>query len=144
MKFWDSSAIISLLVREPASSWARTLYAGDTAIVAAWTAQIECASAIVRRATEGSLTSDEARKAHQRLAALACEWIEILPTDRLKQEAVRMVSLHGLRTLDSVQMASAILAANARPEMLPFVTSDRVLAEAAERQGFPLVTPART
>jgi len=144
MKFWDSSAIIPLLVREPASGWACALYAGDMTVVVAWTAHIECASAIARRALGESLTTDETRKAHHRLAALAREWIEILPTDRLKQEAVRMVSVHELRTLDSVQLSSAVIAANTRPDLLPFVTSDQVLAEAAEKQGFPVVRPSRT
>ena len=48
MKFWDSSAVIPLLVPETMSESIHTLFDDDPTIVAWWATEIECTSAIAR------------------------------------------------------------------------------------------------
>lgn len=56
MKFWDSSAVASLCVREPGSAAVRAALSADPAVVVWWATRTECVSALVRRAREGHLT----------------------------------------------------------------------------------------
>jgi predicted nucleic acid-binding protein len=46
---------------------------------------------------------------------------------------------HPLRAADALQLGSAIVAADGDPSSLEFVTFDRRLAEAALREGFPVL-----
>ena len=48
MNFWDSSALLPLLVEEPTSERILALYQEQPEIVAAWTATVECVSALAR------------------------------------------------------------------------------------------------
>ena len=59
--------------------------------------------------------------------------------DLVVERAQRVLDLHALRAADAAQLAAALVASGERPRELPFVTLDRRLAEAAEREGFPLV-----
>jgi predicted nucleic acid-binding protein len=58
--------------------------------------------------------------------------------------ATRLLRVHPLRAADALQLAAAIIAAEDDPRSLPFVTLDDRLALAAEREGFPVVDPAKT
>ena len=49
MKFWDSSAIIPLCVKEGASEAVKGLLKNDEDVVVWWTTRIECLSALSRR-----------------------------------------------------------------------------------------------
>jgi len=43
----------------------------------------------------------------------------------------------------SLLVAAATVASDGKPSTLPFVTVDERLARAADREGFPVVTPGR-
>ena len=49
MKFWDSSAIIPLCLKEPASDTVQPLLKADPDIVVWWGARVECRSAFSDR-----------------------------------------------------------------------------------------------
>jgi uncharacterized protein with PIN domain len=49
MRFWDTSALVPLLVREAATPWAESLLAEDGEMVVAYTAEMEAISALARR-----------------------------------------------------------------------------------------------
>jgi uncharacterized protein with PIN domain len=49
VKFWDSSALVPLLVAEPATPAILALHAEDPEIVTWWATAVECTSALVRR-----------------------------------------------------------------------------------------------
>jgi predicted nucleic acid-binding protein len=59
----------------------------------------------------------------------------------VRQTAIRLLRVHPLRTADALQLAAAIAAAEDHPATLPFVTLDERLAQAAEREGFPVARP---
>ena len=70
MKFWDSSAVVPLLVWEVMSGSVQRLYENDPVIVAWWATEIECTSAIARRQRLGRLPEDVAAEGFIRLNAL--------------------------------------------------------------------------
>lgn len=141
MRFWDSSAIVPLLIREPRSAAVARARSDDPAIAVAWTTEVECASAIARAGRDGRLDSPLERAAFERLDLLAASWTEVDPAATMRRTAVRLLRVHQLRAADAIQLASALAAAEADARTLPFVTFDRHLAEAAEREGFGVVTP---
>ncbi len=142
MRFWDSSAIVPLLIAQPASESMAAAFASDPEIVAWWGSEVECTSAIERLQREGRLRPLEVASAYQRLEANVTSWQEIQPASRLRKIAERMLRIHPLRAADALQLAAAVIAADGSPETLPFVTLDDRLARAAEREGFPVVEPA--
>lgn len=140
MRFWDSSALVPLLVEEASTARLLALYREDLEVVAAWTTPVECASAVARLERQGDLSSTDANEAFARLDALAPSWIEVEPRDEQREIARRLLRVHPLRAADALQLAAAVLAAERRPATLDFVTLDDRLADAARREGFRLLS----
>ncbi len=142
MRFWDTSAILPVLVEEPASGAVARELGFDRLVVAWWGTRLECLSAIARRERDGSLEQRAVGTAVARLDEIAAAWTEVEPTDRIRATASRLLRTHPLRAADSLQLAAAITAADDAPSELPFVTLDTRLAVAAEREGFPVIRPS--
>jgi predicted nucleic acid-binding protein len=73
------------------------------------------------------------------LELLAGDWSEVPPSDRVRDDARRLVRVHDLRAADAFQLAAARVASDEQPETLPFVTLDERLALAARREGFSVL-----
>ncbi len=136
MRFWDSSALLPLLGEEPKTDAARALYLDDTEVAVWWGTPVECASAVARLEREGALTPAGAGEAFARLDALWRSWIEVEPTDEIRETARRLLRAHPLRAADALQLAAGIIASERRPPTLAFVTLDDRLRTAAAREGF--------
>ena len=134
MIFWDSSAVVPLLVDESPRDALLELLRRDSGMIVWWGTLVECASAIARREREGALGA--ANEAFERLRTMAGEWHEVLATDTVRSAAVRMLRVHALRAADSLQLAAAFVAAEHDPPTLEFVSLDDRLSEAAGRKGF--------
>lgn len=141
MRFWDSSAIVPLLVAEGSSPKVLETYVSDPEIVVWWATPVECVSALARLERDGGIATPALGVALDRLDHLSRAWNEIQPTDRSRQIATRLLRVHTLRTADAFQLAAATAAAEDQPASLPFVTLDLVLAGAAAREGFRVVIP---
>ncbi len=141
MKFWDSSALVPLLVEEKVTSRLCELYLREDGILAWWGSDVECASAIARLERESRLSPRSATLAFQRLDALARTWHRIEPVETLRRTARRLLRVHPLRAADSLQLAAAFLASEGQPPTLGFVCLDDRLSTAAQREGFVLVDP---
>ncbi len=139
MKFWDSSAVVPLLVEEPITRALASRYSRDPTIVAWWATEVECASAIARLERDGDLSMADANKALERLKQLAQSWHEIQPADEIRESAKRFLRVHSLRSADALQLAAAFVAAEHRPPTLEMVCLDDRLALAAAKEGFRLV-----
>jgi predicted nucleic acid-binding protein len=139
MKFWDTSAILPLLVRESSTTALRRLARADSDIIVWWGTYVECVSAFARRERDGSLNARQIRTALRHLESLAGSWYVIEPLPVLRSTACRLVRTHELRAADALQLAAAICAAEHRPSTLPFVCLDRRLCDAALREGLPLL-----
>jgi len=138
MRFWDSSAIIPLCLKERASEAVKGLMKDDEDIVVWWTTYIECLSALSRRQREGVLTSGDAEKARAVLSALAAAWSEIQPTEMVRLRAERLLSIHPLRAADALQLAAALVWAQETPRGLEFVCLDQNLRESSLKEGFSI------
>jgi predicted nucleic acid-binding protein len=138
MKFWDSSAIIPLCLKEKASEAVKGLMKDDENIVVWWTTYIECLSALSRRQRERVLTSGDAAKARAVLSALAAAWSEVQPTELVRLRAERLLSIHPLRAVDALQLAAALVWAQETPRGLDFVCLDQNLRESSLKEGFSI------
>lgn len=139
MRFWDSSALVPLLVRQGASGRMRALYKSDPAVMTWWAARVECESAVSRMEREARLQRKSASAARARLDRFAATWDEVQAADPLRDNARRLLRTHDLRAADALQLAAALAAAEGRPSSLPFVCLDERLSTAAEREGFPVL-----
>jgi len=138
MRFWDSSAIIPICLKERASEAVKVLMKDDEDIVVWWTTYIECLSALSRRQREGVLTSGDIGKARAILSTLAAAWSEVQPTEMVRLRAERLLSTHPLRAADALQLAAALVWAQERPRGLEFVCLDQNLRESSLKEGFSI------
>lgn len=143
MRFWDSSALVPLLVEEAETDPVRDLYLEDSGAIVWWGTAVECTSAVARREREGQLSPEAASEALERLDALARHWNRIEPVDAILETSRRFLRVHPLRASDSLQLAAAFLASEGRPSTLEFVCLDDRLVIAARREGFPVRDRAR-
>ena len=135
MIFWDSSALVALLVEETESAARRTQLEGDPDLAVWWGTPVECESALQRRLREGSLPAADAKLARERLADLAAAWHEVNATAAVRKLALRLLRTHPLRAADSLQLAAALAMENAGVLNLRFACADQHLATAAELEG---------
>src|SRR5262245_13167924 len=118
MKFWDASAIVPLLIAEPATTAALAEARKDPAILVWWATEVEAASAIARLERDAHVDESVAAQAFLRLRQLAAGWHEVDPSDAIREAAVRFLRVHQLRAADALQLAAAFAAAEARPSTL--------------------------
>lgn len=139
MKFWDSSAVIPLIIEETASIELRACHGRDREMLVWWGTLLECHSAIARRERAGMLPAAVRSQASRALRELSDYWIEVEPVASIREAAVRLVRIHDLRAADALQLAAAVLV---RPEgsgAMEFVCLDRRLAAAASKEGMAVV-----
>ena len=136
MKFWDSSAVISLCVSEPTSAAMGALLRDDPAMVAWWSTRIECVSGLLRRSREGSLSAAGVAQARAVLRALTASWVEVATSESVRTIAARVLAAHALRVADSLQLAAALIWCDEDPQGTDLVSYDARLREAAIREGF--------
>jgi predicted nucleic acid-binding protein len=139
VKFWDSSAIIPLCLREKSSETIKRLIETDEDIMVWWATRVECLSALSRRRREGVLHIEAERKSRAVLSALSAEWSEVQPTELVRQRAERLLAIHPLRSADAFQLAAALVWAQERPQGFDVVYLDQNLREAAYREGFTVL-----
>ena len=139
MRFWDSSAVVPLLLEEPATSAIRPLLRQDAAMIAWRLTGTEVVSALWRRRRLDELDEATRREAETGLAVLESRWTSVEDAAHVDRRARRLLATHPLRAADALQLAAALVACDERPDVLPFVTLDERLAEAARREGFTVV-----
>lgn len=139
MRFWDTSAIVPLLIEEQQSARMDALRAEERAMVVWWGTVVECTSAIERTGRHRKLDASILQSAVTRMRAMARSWIEVLAGSQVRDQALRLVRIHPLRAADALQLAAALVAADFHPTDLEFVTLDARQAEAADREGFQVL-----
>ncbi|MGH2988158.1 MAG: type II toxin-antitoxin system VapC family toxin [Solirubrobacterales bacterium] len=142
MRFWDSSALVALIVDEPDSATARTALAEDRDVAVWWGSRLECASAVRRRERAGALDRAGVEQSVALLDQLAASWFEILPGDALRAEAERALAVHPLRAADALQLAAALTWRGPASALAELVCFDERLRDVAAREGFG-VLPAK-
>jgi predicted nucleic acid-binding protein len=136
VNYWDSSAVIPLLVQEEQTSHRREQLRDDPRMTVWWACRLECSSALNRLCRDDSLDEDGLDRALRALEKLAGSWYEVQPTSELRSRAMRLLRVHPLRAADAVQLAAALIASSEDPSYLPFLTADDRLRDAARKEGF--------
>ena len=139
MKFWDSSAVIPLCLKEPMSETVQRLMKSDEDVFVGWATRVECLSVLSRRRREGALDAGAEVKAKAILSALSAEWSEIQPSELVRYRAERLLAIHPLRSADAFQLAAALIWAQENPQNLEFVCLDQNLLDAAHNEGFTVL-----
>ena len=110
----------------------RELWAVDTTVVSSWITYTETAAAIASARRSGRISQRAMREA---LAGLQREWdaVEALDVDgSTSVDAAALAVRHGLRGMDAIHLASAVLFADVDPVL---VTWDTALQRAARAEG---------
>jgi hypothetical protein len=136
MRFWDSSALVPLLVTEGTSAALETLFQDEESVAVWWATEVECASAVGRLERMSQLAPDEVNEALEQLVELAQVWHVIDPVETIRVSAKRFLRVHDLRAADALQLAAAFVTAEGRPDSLELVSLDDRLATAARKEGF--------
>jgi predicted nucleic acid-binding protein len=139
MKFWDTSALLPLCLKEPQTEKVQDLVRQDGDLVAWWGALIEGYSALARLRGEQVLTGEEELQSRQVFLRLSSQWTEVRPSNLVRDQASRVLLLHPLRAADALQLAAALVWAGSQIPSLEFVCLDQRLREAAAREGFQVI-----
>jgi hypothetical protein len=138
MNFWDSSAVLPLLVSENDTALRESQLRAAPELLVWYGTHVEIESAICRRLREASLDATQAAHARARLQILTKSWLEVQPTPLVKARAIRLLRVHPLRAADAFQLAAALHAFNEITSGNTFLTADLRLAAAASLEGFAM------
>jgi hypothetical protein len=136
--FWDSSALVPLLIPETRSAELTRLLSADREPVLWWGSPVECLSALYRRHREAPLSTALLRKALKRLDDLVEDMDAVNPSEDIRRRAGRLLATHPLRAADALQLAAALAWCDGSPRGDRFVCLDERLGAAALREGFAL------
>lgn len=138
MKFWDSSAILPLLLDERTSASVAAVYEDDERQIVWCLTEVEAVSALARRERQGGKPVDVER-ARTTLKILSERWEEVTSVESVRTRAIRLLGTHGLHAADALQLAAALVFCDEQTESLPFVCLDDRLSEAARKERFPVL-----
>lgn len=139
MRYWDTSALVPLVIAETESERVRDWLREDSLIVTwAWT-RVELVSAVERRARQGVLTREQRRTCIDRFESLAVQWDEVTDLLSVRSRALPLLARYPLRAADAAQLAAALLVAEGNPVSVQFLSLDERLALAADLEG--LIVP---
>lgn len=136
MRFWDSSAVVPLLVEQGASSRVAAWMTADDALVLWTLTPVEVISAVRRLAREAVLDPRGAEHAEARLDELVTASHMVFDVEAVKAVARRVLRRHPLRAFDALQLGAALHWAEHHPEGRTVHTLDQRLAAAARSEGF--------
>jgi uncharacterized protein len=146
--FLDTSALAKRYLTEKGSSRIRRLLEGKADVFyQTFIAPLEFASALYRRLRAGELKGAEVTTLLRSYVAHAHQDYLLVPySDALMARAATLVARHALRTLDSIQLASALELRDILPlEELPvcFMAADDRLLTAAREEHLQTLNPEK-
>lgn len=130
--YWDSSALVPLVLKENSTQQVQEWLARDHHIATwAWS-RVEVTSAIERRVREGTLIRSQRREALRRLVEFADQWYEVTDLLAVRSRASPLLGRHALRATDAGQLGAALIVNESYPGVLAFACLDQRLSLAAE------------
>ena len=141
MKFWDTSALIPVLVAELQTARATRLLLNDPDVIVWTLTRVELLSALARRRRSDRAAAAWLRRARQEVLEMWPRWVEVTALETVRRHAERIVESHALRAADAMQIAAALVARAEGSDDLAFVTFDLQQAAAAEREGLRVLGP---
>ena len=141
MIYLDTSVLVKLYAPEPDSRTVAASVREDPQIVVSDLTRLEFASAVARLTREGLLPGARGRTLIQRLEKDWSAFTRVRVSDEVLVAAQALLWRHPLRTLDALQLGTALIVTRSAPTALRFGTADRRLAEAAEAEGLAPLQP---
>ena len=138
MRFWDSSAILPLLVGESSSRSIEAIFREDPKQMVWCLTEVEVVSGLARRLREG-LEASIHETARRTLRPLTESWQEVVSLEAVRSRAIRLLGTHPLGAADALQLAAALVLCDEQPQSLRLVCLDDRLREAARKEGFPVL-----
>ena len=131
--FIDTSTLFKKYVEEAGSKDFEELLMGSSEIAVAPTAWLEVNSILERRFREKTSTRQMVEWLRLEIKKDFDFFFKVTWNENIENKAMELIRRHGLKTMDGIQLASAVLS-----EAGGFVTSDRPLYLAAKKR-FPVV-----
>jgi uncharacterized protein len=141
VRFWDSSALIALVVREPGTATVERWLRDDPDVIVWTLTRVELLSALARRRRGEPRAARRLLRARREILDTWPRWSEVTAVDLVRRHAERLVEAHPLSAADALQLAAALVASDDDPGSLDFATLNRAQADAADREGFRVLTP---
>lgn len=139
MRFWDSSAVVPLILGEATTETMDALLMEDDQQTTWWGTWVECAVTVGRLRRGGQLNEDGEEEARARPDRLAGEWREVEPLDDLRLLAMLVSKYHPLKAADALQLAAALRWCGGDTVNAGFVCLDDRLSRAAFDEGFEVL-----
>lgn len=139
MRFWDTSALLSLLLAQQATESLKEIVSADRSPVLWWGTQVEAVSAVSRLHRSGQLEETVVASVLREIKDLTAAAFEVQPTEEVRAAACRLLRVHNLRAADALQLAAALVWTEHSPRGASFVCLDRGLCQAADREGFEVL-----
>ena len=140
MKFWDSSALVPLLVKERETRYCLKTLSEDQEMLVWCLSKVEVISALCRRLKEKAFGEEEFQKAKRHLNDIMERAYEVQAIEKVRARALRLLEVHPLRVADACQLAAALVATQEDPHRLAMLCFDQNLRNAALKEGF-IVNP---
>jgi len=139
MRFWDSSALIPLLIEETTTAKLREILESDPAFAVWWGSRVECVSAISRLERMSELDARQANAVFGHSRQLFDSAVEVPASQVLRDLACRLLRVHPLKAADALQLSAALILCEQQPGSLELVSLDDRLRDAAAREGFAVL-----
>lgn len=140
--YLDSSALVKRYADEAGAELIRPL----SDIVVSALARVEIPAAFWRKHRAGDISATDAATL---TAAFEWGWFDgdaeaeplaiVPPNEEILDRAAHTTAVHGLRAYDAIQLATAVVARAADPDLTTFACFDERLADAARLEGFTTI-----
>ena len=140
--FLDTSVLVKLYHQEDGTDYLLNLYKGQSPLIISQLSMVELRSAIFRKLRERELDKITLGAVLSRFDQDCEDRYDILPVVSVVYEQAgkllgKCAGNHGLRALDSIQLATFIVYCDKEHDSL--ICADRILAGVAENEGIDLV-----
>ena len=126
--FFDTSSLVKRYIQEPGSGEADEIFISSDSLYVSSITQIELTSALTRRLLEKTIGEKPYTEVLKSFRA-ELKYFAVVPfNSQIEKYAIRIIEKHGMKTLDAIQLSSAI-----ESNTDQFVTSDKRLFEIASK-----------
>lgn len=138
--FWDSSAVVPLLIHDAFTIRSRNLLRMYPKVVSWWNMPLEVHGALARLFREKRIAREARDTALAYLQQFGLRCKEIQPVDRVREMAGEFLDRFQIRSADALQLAAAMIWCREKPRNRPFICYDTELIAAARQCGFDVLS----
>jgi uncharacterized protein with PIN domain len=110
VKFWDTSALVPLLVEEPTTGAMRAHLAEDGQVIVWMLTSVELLSTLGRLGRQTAELADLLPGVRADAMQLFARWSAVIDVPAVARRAERLVGVHPLAAADAMQLGAALLA----------------------------------